>query len=66
VILAEAAVGQLDLENSALALLQAMDGYGYRLFDITDLHRGPSQGVLWLCEFAYLRKHSGLFDATRF
>ena len=66
VILAEAAVGQLDLENSARALINAMDGYGYRLLDITDLHRGPSQGVLWLCELAFLRKGSGLLSSARY
>lgn len=44
----------------------AMDAYGYRLLDITDLHRGPSQGVLWLCEFAFLRKNSQLFEQARY
>jgi len=66
IILAEAGIGQLDLENSARALLNAMDRYGYRLLDVTDLHRGPSQGVLWVCEFAFLRKESRLFDAARY
>jgi len=66
IILAEAAVGQLDLENSARALVNAMDGYGYRLLDITDLHRGPSQGVLWLCELAFLRNESGRFASARY
>jgi len=66
IILAEAAIAQLDLENSASNLINAMDAYGYRLLDITDLHRGPSQGVLWLCEFAFLRKASQLFDEARY
>jgi len=66
IILVEAAIGQLDLENSARNLINTMDAYGYRLLDITDLHRGPSQGVLWLCEFAFLRKASQLFDLARY
>lgn len=66
IILAEAAVAQLDLENSARNLLNAMDGYGYRLLEITDLHRSPSQDVLWLCELAFLLKSSRLFAQARY
>jgi len=66
IILVEAAIGQLDLENSARTVINAMDDYGYRLLDITDLHRGPSQGVLWLCEFAFLRKDSHLLEGARY
>jgi FkbM family methyltransferase len=62
IVLAEAAIGQLDLENTAGALIQAMDGYGYRLIDISDLNRSPAHGVLWLCEFAFLLKSSRLLE----
>jgi FkbM family methyltransferase len=62
IVLAEATIGQLDLENTAGALIQAMDGYGYRLIDITDLNRSPTHGVLWLCEFAFLLKSSHLLE----
>lgn len=66
VILAEAAVGELNFENSASKVIQVMEGHGYRLLDITDLNRTPSQGVLWLCEFAFLRKGSQLFDSAHY
>jgi len=66
IILAEAAIAQLDFENSARNLLNAMDGYGYRLLEITDLHRSPRQGVLWLCELAFLHKSSHLFAQARY
>jgi hypothetical protein len=62
IVLAEATIGQLDLENTAGAVIQAMDGYGYRLIDITDLNRSPAYGVLWLCEFAFLLKSSRLLE----
>lgn len=66
IILAEAAIAQLDFENSARNLINAMDAYGYRLLEITDLHRSPNQGVLWLCELAFLRKSSQLFTRVRY
>lgn len=66
IILAEAAIAQLDFENSARNLINAMDGYGYRLLEITDLHRSPNQGVLWLCELAFLLKSSQLFAKARY
>jgi FkbM family methyltransferase len=62
IVLAEASIAQLDFENMAGALIQAMDAYGYRLIDITDLNRSPAHGVLWLCEFAFLLKSSRLLD----
>ena len=62
IVLAEASIAQLDFENTSGALLQAMDAYGYRLIDITDLNRSPLHGVLWLCEFAFLRKSSRLLE----
>jgi len=66
IILAEAAVGQLDFENSARNLINSMDTYGYRLLEITDLHRSPNQGVLWLCELAFILKSSHLFAKARY
>jgi FkbM family methyltransferase len=62
IVLVEASIAQLDFENSAGALIQAMDAYGYRLIDITDLNRSPVHGVLWLCEFAFLLKLSHLLE----
>src|SRR5215467_3049325 len=66
IILAEAAVAQLDFDNSARNLINRMDGYGYRLLEITDLHRSPGEGVLWLCELAFLLKSSPLFARARY
>ena len=67
IVLAEGSIGQLDFENTARALLEAMDDYGYRLIDITDVLRSPNHDALWLCEFAFLLKSSELLkDASRY
>jgi FkbM family methyltransferase len=67
IVLAEGSIGQLDFENMAGALIDAMDDYGYRLVDITDVLRSPNSDALWLCEFAFLLKSSGLLKhASRF
>jgi FkbM family methyltransferase len=64
IFLAEATMGERDFENSALALIKAMDHAGYRPIDITDMNRSPKHGILWLCEFVFLRKSSTLLDAA--
>jgi FkbM family methyltransferase len=64
VFLAEVSLGQRDFETTALAVMQKMADAGYRLIDITDLNRSPKFGVLWLCEFAFLRNSSPLLDAA--
>jgi FkbM family methyltransferase len=64
IVLVEVSIGQLDFENTAGAVVQAMDGYGYRLIDITDVNRSPAHGVLWLCEFAFLLKSSSLLNGA--
>lgn len=51
-----------EFENSALAVLRKMDTLGYRLVDITDINRTMKNNVLWLCEFAFVRKGSSLFS----
>jgi FkbM family methyltransferase len=67
IFLAEASIGQLDFENTALTLIQTMAKAGYRLIDITDLNRSPRHGVLWLCELVFLGNTSKLLDvATRY
>lgn len=67
IVLAEGSIGQLDFENMAGVLIGAMDDYGYRLIDITDVLRSPNNDALWLCEFAFLLKSSGLLKhASRF
>jgi len=48
-------------------VIQAMDRYGYRLINITDMKRSWTHGVLWLCEFAFLLKSSDLLNkASRY
>ena len=64
VFLAEVSLGQRDFETTALAVIQKMADAGYRFIDITDLNRSPKFGVLWLCEFAFLRNSSTLLDAA--
>jgi FkbM family methyltransferase len=67
IFFAEASIGQNDFDNTALALIQKMSDAGYRLIDITDLNRSPRHGVLWLCEFVFLRNGSKLLEsATRY
>ena len=63
----EASIGQADFANTALAVIEKMSQAGYRLIDITDMNRSLSHGVLWLCEFVFLRTGSKLLDsATRY
>lgn len=62
IVLVEASIGQRDFENTAGAVIAAMDGHGYRLIDITDVNRSPNHGLLWLCEFAFLLKSSTRLD----
>jgi FkbM family methyltransferase len=64
IFLAEVAVGQRDLENTALMVIQKMADAGYRFIDITYIDRSPKSGVLWLCEFAFLRNSCSLLDAA--
>lgn len=67
IVLAEGSIGQLDFENTAGALIDTMDDYGYRLIDITDVVRSPNHGAMWLGEFAFLLKSSELLKhASRF
>jgi hypothetical protein len=51
-------------ENTVPEVIGFMAAAGYRLLDITDLNRSPKYGVLWLCELAFLRNGSPLFDAA--
>jgi FkbM family methyltransferase len=51
-------------ENSIAKVIQRMDKAGYKVVDITDIIRSPRYGVLWLCELAFLRNASPLFDSA--
>lgn len=61
VVLVEVAIMNQRLPNTALKILETMESNGYRLFDITDLNRPFPNGVLWLCEFAFIKKN-GILD----
>jgi FkbM family methyltransferase len=53
-------------ENTIARVVRRMDEVGYHVVDITDIHRSPTDAVLWLCELAFLRNGSPLFDATTY
>ena len=42
-----------------------MDDAGYKVVDITDINRSPKYGTLWLCELAFLRNASPMFDSVK-
>lgn len=65
VFLVEALVCAGGYENTTLEVVKFMANAGYRLIDITDLNRSPKYGVLWLCELAFQRVGSPLFDAAK-
>jgi len=52
-------------DNSVAEVVSFMAKAGYNLMDITDLNRSPKHGLLWVCEFAFLRDGSPLLDAQR-
>jgi FkbM family methyltransferase len=65
IFLVEAIIrGEGAYENSLPQVLKFMRNAGYQLVDITDLNRSPKYGLLWLCELAFLRNGSTLFDAA--
>jgi FkbM family methyltransferase len=64
IILVEAVLRDGAYKNSVEEVLKSMADAGYRLLDITDLNRSPKHGVLWLCELAFLRNGSPLFDSS--
>lgn len=64
IILIEVAVGAEGLENSLPAVAERMEQANYRFFDITDIMRSRQHGVLWLCEFAFLRHGSPLLTGA--
>jgi hypothetical protein len=51
-------------DNRVAEVIRFMAKAGYNLMDITDLNRSPKHGVLWLCEFAFLRDGSPLLDTA--
>lgn len=60
VILIEASVVSPAFSNDMQTVINTMDSYGYKLFDITDLNRPFSNKVLWLVELAFVLKNGTL------
>lgn len=56
VVLIEAGVVSPTFENTAKKVIDVMDQYGYKLFDITDLNRPFKTKVLWLVELVFVLK----------
>lgn len=56
----EAAVCATGIANTLSAIVGRMESEGYQVFDITDLNRSPTHGVLWLCELVFLRNGSSI------
>lgn len=50
-------------ENALTEVIYRMAANDYRLLDITDLNHSPKFGNLWLCELAFLRNKSPLWNA---
>ena len=61
IFLLETAIFSRDVENTLENVMYTMSQAGYHLIDITDLNRSPKDGILWLCEIAFLRNESQLF-----
>ncbi len=61
IVLAEVAVMNPNMDNSALKMLSYMETLEYKLFDITDLNRPFKNRALWLCEFVFIKKN-GILD----
>jgi FkbM family methyltransferase len=60
----EVSICSPDYENTIARVIHRMDEAGYKVVDITDLNRSTKYGVLWLCELAFLRNDSALFDTV--
>lgn len=58
----EAGVGSKYIENDIATVVNFMKQKGYRLFEVTDLNRPFSLGVLWLVELVFMREN-GLIHA---
>lgn len=60
----EVTICNSDYENTIAKVIHRMDECGYKVVDITDINRSPKYGVLWLCELAFLKTDSTLFEAV--
>ena len=56
IFIVEAGVGSKYIKNDIAAVMDYMKQKGYRLFEITDLNRPFSLGVLWLVELVFIKE----------
>jgi FkbM family methyltransferase len=56
----ETAIWPQGFQNTLAKTIATMSQAGYHVIDITDLNYSPRDGVLWLCELAFLRNESPL------
>jgi FkbM family methyltransferase len=61
----EAAICATRIENSAFEVIRAMKDAGYMMIDLTDVNRRADSGLLWLCEFVFLKETSPLLARLR-
>jgi FkbM family methyltransferase len=64
IFLVEVTICSSGYENTIARVIRRMDEAGYKVVDITDINRSPKYGVLWLCELAFLRNDSALFESV--
>jgi FkbM family methyltransferase len=62
-IFIEAAILNKEFENNMLNVMNAMNGYGYTLLDITDLMRPFKFKGLWLTELVFVKRDGVLIEA---
>lgn len=66
IFLIEAAV-LAQFENTVSQVMRTMARAGYRLLDITDIHRTVIERAIWLCDLAFIRNDSTLIkDITSY
>jgi FkbM family methyltransferase len=66
IFLLESGICARGIENTLARTIAVMERLGYVPFDITDLNRSPTYGVLWLCEMAFIKRDSSLLKSVRF
>lgn len=53
-------------KNTVGEEIKRMAEEGYRLMDITDFERSPRNGMLWLCELAFVREDSRMLEGMSY
>jgi FkbM family methyltransferase len=64
-VLVECSLCGRDFVNTLSSVIGYMTERGYTPVDFTDLNRSPRQNLLWLCEAAFLKNSSPLWEKIR-